>query len=764
MADTMLRIRKVEDDTAPANRQAIADAQALLRTQIRGLTEADVVKLPEQLRDPLRHQFVSRLFVAENLREKVLGMALLLYAPDLRFCYLELITSGPGGSGRGIGAALYERVREEAVALGASGLYLECLPDDPALSPDPLIRAENIKRLRFYERFGARPIAGTAYETPVVAGTSDPPYLVYDRLGLGGAPSRDEVRRVMRAILERRYASPPDYIERVVGSVVDDPVRLREARYGKRKETHQSLEARPPSPPVKLVLNNEHDVHHVSDRGYVEAPVRIRAILAELESSGLFDRVPPRRYPDRHITAVHDAKLVDYIRRACILAGTKKSIYPYVFPVRNVTRPPKDQTVLAGYYCIDTFTPLNENAYLAARRAVDCSMTAADLVLAGAPIAYALVRPPGHHAERSVFGGFCYFCNAAIAAEHLSRYGRVAVLDIDYHHGNGQQDIFYDRADVLTVSIHGDPSVAYPYFTGFKDERGQGAGRGLNINMPLPETITPAEYRAALAEALGRIRSYNPGYLVVAAGFDTAKGDPTGTWLNESRDFYRMGRLIGTVGYPTLVVQEGGYRIRTLGTNVRNFFAGLVRGQADAGRAGVRRDKGGKRASPGPARVTPGKPVLRTAVTPADISAVRNLVEKTGFFTDEEAAIAAELAEERLKRGDASGYHFILATIDGALAGYACHGPIGGADRAFDLYWIAVDPHRQGTGLGKLLLAETEKALRAQGATRYYADTSSTERYAGTRAFYLKSGFHEVANIPDFYRAGDGKVIFEKRI
>lgn len=760
MADTLIRIRKVEDDTAPANRQAIADTQALLKRQFQGLSEDDIAALPDQLRNPLKHRFVARLFVAENIREKLLGMALLLYAPDLRFCYLELITSAPGGTGRGIGAALYERVREEAMALGASGLYLECLPDDPLLSPEPLIRAANVKRLRFYERFGARPIVNTLFETPVVAGTFDPPYLVYDRLGTGGPPSRDEVRQVMRAILERKYALPPEYTEMVVSSVVDDPVRLREPRYVKRKEV---VAASPlATPPVKLVLNNEHDIHHVSDRGYVEAPVRIRAILSELESSGLFDRVPPRRYSDRFITAVHDAKLVDYIRRASILAGKKKSIYPYVFPVRNVTRPPKDQTVLAGYYCIDTFTPLNENAYLAARRAVDCSMTAADLLLAGAPAAYALVRPPGHHAERQVFGGFCYFCNAAIAAEHMSRYGRVAILDIDYHHGNGQQDIFYERADVLTISIHGDPSFAYPYFTGFKDERGRGAGQGYNVNMPLAETITPADYRAALVEALGRVRSFNPTYLIVAAGFDTAKGDPTGTWLNESRDFFRMGRLIGTVGYPTLVVQEGGYRIRTLGANVRNFFAGLVRGQADAQKTAQRR---GKRTTPRPTQpAKPKTPVLRTAITAADVSAVRALVERTGFFTEEEADIAAELVEERLKRGEASGYNFILADIDGVLAGYTCYGPIAGAERAHDLYWIAVEPQRQGGGLGKLLIGETETALKGLGVTRYFAETSSTERYAPTRSFYVRSGFREVANIADFYRAGDGKVVYEKRL
>jgi acetoin utilization deacetylase AcuC-like enzyme len=264
------------------------------------------------------------------------------------------------------------------------------------------------------------------------------------------------------------------------------------------------------------------------------------------------------------------------LKRACQNVPAGKSLYPYVFPIRNVARPPKELSVRAGYYCIDTFTPLNQNAYPAAKRAVDCVLTAAEALLGGDRLAYALIRPPGHHAEHAAFGGFCYFNNCAIVAHHLSRTGPVAILDIDYHHGNGQQEIFYERGDVLTVSIHGHPEFAYPYFTGFEDERGAKSGSGYNLNIPLPEQIDAARYRKALTRALDRVRRFGPRFLIVALGLDTAKGDPTGTWSLVARDFEENGRLIGNLRLPTLVVQEGGYRTRTLGVNARHFFSGLV--------------------------------------------------------------------------------------------------------------------------------------------------------------------------------------------
>lgn len=255
-----------------------------------------------------------------------------------------------------------------------------------------------------------------------------------------------------------------------------------------------------------------------------------------------------------------------------------RTLYPDVFPIRKMVKPPKKLLSRAGYYCIDVYSPINRNSYLAARGAVNCALTASDEILEGTRIAYALVRPPGHHADTDSFGGFCYFNSTAIAANYLSRYGKVAILDIDYHHGNGQQEIFYQRQSVLTVSIHADPDFEYPHFFGFKNEIGKGFGEGFNINYPLPLAIGPVQYVRTLKKALRNIKQYDPDFLVLALGFDTAKGDPTGTWKMQKNDFRTIGKLIGSLKLPLLVIQEGGYNIRNLGINARYFFTGLWEG------------------------------------------------------------------------------------------------------------------------------------------------------------------------------------------
>lgn len=573
----MFRIRTIYDDTSSANRDAIAQVVQIMRAQFPTISEADIQKLPQQLQDPLKYRYRSVLFVAEDSLARVKGFALMLHVSDLKFCYLELLSTAADRSGGGIGGVLYERVRDEAFSLKALGLFFEMRVDERALCSDPATLKQNMARARFYERYGARPIINNDYAKPLFPGDQNLYFLVHDDLGQGKRIGRDQIRAIVRAVLERKYGDlcTEEYIKSVTESFKDDPIVLRERRYT-RGATFPLAQLRVRTVKrIALIVNDRHEIHHVRERGYLEAPVRVGSIMKELGKTTLFERMEPRRFPEKHIKAVHDADYVDYLRRACKELPPGKSVYPEVFPIRNASRPPKHLALRAGYYCIDPFTPLNYNAYLAARRAVDCALTGAEALLDGHQMAYALVRPPGHHAERRAFGGFCYFNSAAAAANYLSDIGRVAVLDIDFHHGNGTQDIFYERWDVLTLSIHGHPNYVYPHFSGFEDEIGAGKGVGYNANFPLPESITAERFHKTLAKALRRVAKFRPDFLIVCLGLDTAKGDPTGSWPLSSADFRQNGWMIGGLRLPTLVVQEGGYRTRTLGMNARQFFEGL---------------------------------------------------------------------------------------------------------------------------------------------------------------------------------------------
>nr|WP_320050055.1 histone deacetylase family protein [uncultured Desulfuromonas sp.] len=570
----MFRIRKIHDPFTSGNQAAISKVLEILAAQFPKARPIDFEKLPEQLADPLKYQYRSLLLVAEDGVGNIKGFAMLLHFPDVRAVYLELISATPKGTGGGVGGALYERVREEALSLKPIGLFFECSTDDAEIVKDPVLLKQNQDRLKFYERYNARPIINNNYASPVHPGDNDLYYLVYDNLGQNQSITRKDLRRVVKTILKRKYSDilSSEQIKKVASSFRDDFIELRTPVYFKKKnQPNSEITQRP----IILIVNEGHDIHHVKDRGYVESPVRIASILHEIDKCGLFNRVSPRRMAERHIKAVHDRHFVDYLRKACACLPTTQSIYPIIFPLRNLHKPPKDIELQVGYYCMDTFTPFNRNAYKAARGAVDCALTGAQELLAGNPLAYALVRPPGHHAERRAFGGFCYFNSSAIAAHFLSNFGKVALLDLDYHHGNGSQDIFYSRADVLTLSIHGDPRDVYPHFAGFRDESGEGEGVGFNYNFPLPLKITVEHYQRTLNEAKNRISSFKPSFLVVALGLDTAKDDPTGSWPLTAQDFHINGNLIGELKLPTLVVQEGGYRTRTLGKNARHFFEGL---------------------------------------------------------------------------------------------------------------------------------------------------------------------------------------------
>ena len=230
-----------------------------------------------------------------------------------------------------------------------------------------------------------------------------------------------------------------------------------------------------------------------------------------------------------------------------------------------------------GLSSLDAGTPITSGTWTAARAGADCAIAAALHVADGACAAFALTRPPGHHAGADFFGGYCFLNNAALAAQHLRNSGlqRVAVLDIDYHHGNGTQAIFYDRPDVLFTSIHGDPHTEYPFYLGYADEVGTGAGHGFNLNLPLPRGTDFGQWRGALTHALQGIAKFGAQALVVSLGLDTFEGDPISGFKLCSDDYFRVGEDIAKAGLPTVFAFEGGYAVAELGVNAVNVLEGF---------------------------------------------------------------------------------------------------------------------------------------------------------------------------------------------
>ena len=318
-----------------------------------------------------------------------------------------------------------------------------------------------------------------------------------------------------------------------------------------------------------------------------EKPERISAIERALMDTGGHRFMPVREHGLRPITDVHEPALVDLLEHVwtdAIASGATDGAAPLIpdtflvgplaaggFGGEGTARPAR-----LGAHCLDTATPIVAGTYLAARAAVDVALTAADIVLDGESLAYGLCRPPGHHAAQAMYGGYCFFNNAAIVAEHLAGAGatRVAILDVDYHHGNGTQQIFWERSDVLYVSLHADPARAFPYFSGHAEETGGGPGRGFNRNFPLPAGTRVDAYAAALDEACATITELDPDApLVVSLGFDTYERDPIGDLALTTDDYARIGAMIAGLNRPTVLLQEGGYAIDAIGANAVSFLS-----------------------------------------------------------------------------------------------------------------------------------------------------------------------------------------------
>lgn len=345
---------------------------------------------------------------------------------------------------------------------------------------------------------------------------------------------------------------------------------------------------------MKIFYSDTHELHappfEVFDGGvrvpYFESPDRARRILSALHKTPWAEVLPPREFGLEPILTVHDLAYVEFLASAWeewqaseqdpITAGDRLALLPATFALRGQQHRPDSLLGKAGYYMMDLSAPIVEGTWRAARSAADCALSAAEEVAAGERAAFALARPPGHHAGRSHCAGYCYLNNAAIAAQSLSRAGKVAVLDIDYHAGNGTQDIFFARPDVLTVSIHADPAWEYPYFAGYADERGMDEGLGFHHNFPLPAGTDDISYLSALVSALKVLRGFSPERLVVSAGMDIYASDPLGRIRVSTPGIGEIGRRIAALGLPTVIILEGGYNNDELGRNLVNFLEAFL--------------------------------------------------------------------------------------------------------------------------------------------------------------------------------------------
>jgi acetoin utilization deacetylase AcuC-like enzyme len=310
-----------------------------------------------------------------------------------------------------------------------------------------------------------------------------------------------------------------------------------------------------------------------------EQPERVERLLAGAKAAGCtIER--PRNYGLGPVAAVHTPEYLDFLAHIFVrwqrIEGASAEVIPNIHPLAREGTYPASAVGQAGYHMADTACPISAETWDSVLWSAWSAVETTEAVMAGAPSAYALCRPPGHHAFADVAGGFCFVNNSAVAAQALRKQAaRVAILDVDLHHGNGTQGIFYARGDVLTVSLHADPVRFYPFFWGHADERGQGPGLGYNLNLPLARKSGDDIFLDALEVAFRRIRAFAPEALVVALGLDAFEGDPFGGLSVSTPGFARIGEAIAGLGLPTVIVQEGGYLCDALGDNLTAFLTGF---------------------------------------------------------------------------------------------------------------------------------------------------------------------------------------------
>jgi len=313
---------------------------------------------------------------------------------------------------------------------------------------------------------------------------------------------------------------------------------------------------------------------------YLENPDRMDKILSALRGVSWTEIIEPDDFRLDPILAVHDKDYLNFLTSAwtewlATRPEDSSTLLPATFALRRHPHKPKSILGRAGYYMMDLSACIVEGTYKAALSSANCALSAAQAVANGERSAFALCRPPGHHAGKDYAGGYCFINNASVAANWLSSKGRIAVLDIDYHAGNGTQDIFYDRDDVLTISIHADPDFEYPNFIGHADERGKGRGFGFHHNFPLQKGTDDAEYLSVLDDAFRFIRKFKPVYLVVSAGMDIYAEDPLGSIKVSTQGIGEIGKRIASLELPTVIIMEGGYANEMLGKNIIAFLGEL---------------------------------------------------------------------------------------------------------------------------------------------------------------------------------------------